>query len=342
MKMNNGLFLFVAIFLVFGVALWANPPGSGSHGNEAVAASSSGKSSEPAKNATTKPVEAAKSAPAEAAKADAPKAEVAKAAPVVAAVATFDAGVTAPNGEKDYLKGKYHPIHFKPAIETATNEQCLACHKEVLENSVRETSPAGVKAAQTVAWYQTLDTYKGEQDTFHRRHMVTPMAEELMDLKCTFCHRGNDPREEAVVPPVAPNTEAGFTLRKMVDPEQTCLLCHGRFPHENMEGLNGPWTEERANFETEDGVNGCLACHAKEGGFRSNRHQVSYLKAENIEQKAQDKGADTCYGCHGGRSWYRISYPYPRHSWEGMSDETPAWAQGRPTSSDPRWALPAK
>jgi len=318
MKMNNGLFLFVAIFLVFGVALWANPPGSGSQGNEAVAASSSTKADKPAK--------ADKNA--------------AKATPVVAAAA-FDASVSAPNGEKDYLKGKYHPIHFKGAIEQASNEQCLACHQEVLKNSVREASPAGVKATQAASWYQTLDTYQGEQDTFHRRHMVTPMAQALMNLKCNFCHRGNDPREESVVPPTKANADAGFTLRKMADAEQTCLLCHGRFPYEHMEGLSAPWSEERANFETEDGVNGCLACHAKEGGFRSNRHQVSYLNAGAIEQWANEK-ADTCYGCHGGRAWYRIFYPYPRHTWDGMPEQTPDWAKGRPTKSDPRWALPAK
>ena len=33
-----------------------------------------------------------------------------------------------------------------PAIETARDEQCLACHREVLEDKVRETSPAGIKA----------------------------------------------------------------------------------------------------------------------------------------------------------------------------------------------------
>lgn len=337
---NNGLFLFVAIFLVFGVILWANPPGAISQQAKTAAA--------PAKTEAAKPAETAKAAPAAAPAATAtqPAAEAPKAAPTPAAAPAKPApnlpvgadAVKTPSGEKDYARGKYHPIHFSPAIETATNEQCLSCHQEVLENSIRAKSPAGVEAAQSIAWYQTLDVYKGEQETFHRRHLATPLAKELMDLQCTFCHRGNDPREEAPVPPTS--DDAGYTLRKMVNPEQTCLLCHGQFPYPVMAGLSGPWADERPNYETEDGTNGCLACHAKDGGFRSTRHQVSYLKADAIEEAAQ-KNADVCYGCHGGRSWYRISYPYPRHAWDGMPDELPEWAQGRPTQSDPRWALPA-
>lgn len=330
MKMHNGLFLFVAIFLVFGVVLWANPPGSGTDANQAVAASSS-KPASPAKPAeTAKPSDAAK--PATTAATPAPAAAVAAAAPI-------DTSVTGANGEIDYEKGRWHPIHFKPAIESATDEQCLACHKEVLEPSVRPVSPAGVQANVVLGWYQTLDTYAGEQDTFHRRHITSPMAKELMNLKCNFCHQGNAPRDEAPVPPT--KEDAGFTLRKMVNPEKTCLLCHGRFPNENMEGLNGPWTEERANYETEDGTNGCLACHNKEGGFRSVRHQVTYLHADNIEKMAEGK-ADTCYGCHGGRSWYRISYPYPRHPWPDMATDVPAWAKDRPAESDSRYAIKAK
>ena len=79
-----------------------------------------------------------------------------------------------------------------------------------------------------------------------------------------------------------------------------------------------------------------LTCHA---AIRTNRHQVSYLKAEAIEA-AGAKNADTCYGCHGGRSWYRISYPYPRHAWEGMAPEVPDWAKDRPTESEARFLIP--
>ena len=35
----------------------------------------------------------------------------------------------------------------------------------------------------------------GEQETFHRRHLVTDYAREVMDLRCNTCHQGNDPRE---------------------------------------------------------------------------------------------------------------------------------------------------
>ena len=104
---------------------------------------------------------------------------------------------SAPVGGKNLLRSTYDPIHFKPAIETAKDEHCLACHREVLDDKVRETSPAGVKASTSKAWYQQLSTYTGEQDTFHRRHLLTGMAKELMNLSCTTCHQGSDPRDEA-------------------------------------------------------------------------------------------------------------------------------------------------
>jgi hypothetical protein len=40
------------------------------------------------------------------------------------------------------LRATYSPLHFKPAIDAATDEQCLACHKEVLEDKLRVASPA--------------------------------------------------------------------------------------------------------------------------------------------------------------------------------------------------------
>lgn len=234
----------------------------------------------------------------------------------------------------DHLRATYDPIHFKPAIDSATDAQCLACHREVLEDKVRETSPAGVKASTSKAWYQQLSTYQGEQDTFHRRHLVTAMAKELMNLSCTTCHQGHDPREEAQgsSATAAPQSDKSFTLRKQVNVETTCLKCHGQMNAPVM-GLPSPWPESKEMFG-----NSCLTCHA---AIRTNRHQVSYLKAEAIEA-AGAKNADTCYGCHGGRSWYRISYPYPRHAWEGMAPEVPDWARDRPTESETRFQLPAK
>lgn len=244
-------------------------------------------------------------------------------------------GVAKVAGKGDYERARWDPIHFQPAIDKATDEQCLACHREVLDDKVRAATPAGLQTAAAKAWYQTLDTYLGEQETFHRRHAATPFAREVMDLKCNFCHRGNDPREEAP-PPGKSATQAGFTLRKMVDTRESCLLCHGRFPVENMEGMEGPWHQVRDNLESDDTPNGCLTCHAET--FRTVRHQVTYLKAEAIEDLAKT-GSDVCYGCHGGRAWYRISYPYPRHAWPNMPTETPAWAKDRPTESNPRHAI---
>lgn len=233
----------------------------------------------------------------------------------------------------DHLRAIYDPIHFKPAIDTATDAQCLACHKEVLDDKVRERSPAGISAAASKAWYQQLSTYAGDQDTFHRRHLVTPMAKELMNLGCTTCHQGNDPREEAPgssATAVSQETR-DFTLRKHVNPETTCLKCHGQMNIQVM-GLPSPWHESKEMFG-----NSCLTCHA---AIRTQRHQVNYLKAEAIEA-AGAKNADTCYGCHGGRSWYRIAYPYPRHVWDGMAPEVPDWAKDRPTESEARFRLTA-
>lgn len=224
-----------------------------------------------------------------------------------------------------HLSAQWDPIHFSPAIDEAKDEECLACHAEVLERRPRTHTPAGLPAADSLAWYQFLDTYAGEQDTFHRRHLVTPVATQLMSLSCTFCHKGNDPREEAPVMEVAANPP--FTLRKAVNPSDSCLRCHGSFPWQNMEGLWADWPELREDFEDEDIPNGCLMCHEM---IRTVRHQVDYLDAEAIEAAAA-QSSDSCYGCHGGRAWYRIAYPYPRHPWPDMPEEVPDWAVERPT-----------
>ena len=246
----------------------------------------------------------------------------------------------------DRQRAKYHPIHFKPAIDKATNGECLACHQEVLDTPLREKSPAGVEAQTSLAWYQTLATYDGPQMNFHQRHTSSPYAKAVMNLKCTFCHQGNDPREEAPVMSTPPefiasnNGDLPFTLRKMVNPSQTCLLCHGAMPDPvNIMGLAGPWPEARKDLETPDAPNGCLSCH--QDLFRTNRHNVTYLNAATIEDLAKES-SDVCYGCHGGRAWYMNSYPYPRHPWPGMDASTiPEWAKDRKPESDPRYQIKA-
>ncbi|PVV17035.1 MAG: hypothetical protein B6D79_17320 [gamma proteobacterium symbiont of Ctena orbiculata] len=227
-------------------------------------------------------------------------------------------------GPEDYERSRWHPIHFKPDIENAKDEQCISCHQEILDRKVLAQAPAGNTSTEALAWYQTLPTYEGEQETFHRRHLVTPLATELMDLKCNTCHQGNDLREEAVNPPDHSNRD--MTLRKSVSPD-ICLMCHGANAYELM-GLPAPWMESRKNYQ-----NNCLLCHSY---IRTERHQVNYLKAEAIEA-AGKANSDICYGCHGGRQWYRIAYPYPRHPWKGMASVTPDWAKDRPTESEPRF-----
>ncbi|MDQ5904703.1 MAG: hypothetical protein QG672_2297 [Pseudomonadota bacterium] len=247
---------------------------------------------------------------------------------VVFRIGDFD---TAPafsgNPPPDHLRATYSPLHFQPAIATATDEQCLACHREVLDDRVRKTSPAGVQSATAQAWYQQVSTYAGEQDTFHRRHLVTPMAKQLMKLSCNTCHEGHDPREEAPGAAAdAPRDSGAFTLRKQVNPETTCLKCHGQMDWKVM-GLPGPWAEIKEQMG-----NSCVACHAV---IRTNRHEVSYLDARAIEAAGQEN-ADVCYGCHGGRAWYRIPYPYARHPWPDMSPPPDA-LKNRPTHSEPRF-----
>lgn len=237
----------------------------------------------------------------------------------------------------DYHREVWSPLHLAPNMAEATDAQCLGCHREILSDKPLAKSQSGIRADQVTAWYQTLDTYQGSQDTIHRRHLVTTYAKQVMNMKCSTCHIGHDPREEAMPQHVADGSPTA-TLRKQVNPEKTCLMCHGKFPAPNM-GLEGDWSELRAGLESEDVKNGCLTCHAEQ--FRTNRHRVNFLNADNIEKLAQNS-SDVCYGCHGGRSWYRLSFPYPRHPWPGMPDETPDWAQGRPTDSDPRFLIGVK
>jgi nitrate/TMAO reductase-like tetraheme cytochrome c subunit len=237
---------------------------------------------------------------------------------------------TAPSTPKpDYQRAVYDPIHFKPAIDQATDAQCLRCHAEVLKHSVRAQSPAGLEAANAKAWYQQTPVYSGQQDTFHRRHLETPLAKELMQMRCTTCHQGHDPRDENPGSSATSQRAGGFSLRKVVVPEQTCLKCHGQMNHTIM-GMPQPWPQSKAAFQ-----NNCLLCHA---AIRTARHQVNYLNPVAIEE-AGKKSGDSCYGCHGGRAWYRTAYPYARNAWQGMATEVPDWAKGRPTRSEARFLL---
>ncbi len=226
-----------------------------------------------------------------------------------------------------YHRAKWDPIHFKPAIDQATDEQCLTCHAEILERRVRDTTLAGVKKEETLAWYQTLDTYAGEQDTFHRRHLVGEYATQVMQLHCNTCHQGNDPREETANSSATGSAE--LTQRKHVDP-MICVMCHGKHNAAVMGVPPGDWRIVGKAFNSD-----CLLCHA---AIRTHRHQVNFLKPQAIETLAK-QNKDVCFGCHGGRAWYRIFYPYPRHPWPGGGNTVPDWAKDRPTESQARFLV---
>jgi hypothetical protein len=243
---------------------------------------------------------------------------------VAVVIAIVAASGPAPVQEKpaDYLRASYSPLHFHPAAESARDNECLACHKEILEDRVRDKSPSGRAAETTLADYQRLSTYGGSQETFHRRHLVMPLAKKLMNLRCNTCHLGHDPRDEAQGSSASqPASDAAFTLRKQVNVETVCLKCHGQMNWRVMK-LDAPWPKVR-----DEKPKGCFDCHDK---TRTDRHNVPYLDAAAIET-AGSENSDVCYGCHGGRAWYRISYPYTRHAWPGMPEKTPEWAKERPT-----------
>lgn len=239
------------------------------------------------------------------------------AAPVLTAVAE--------ESPKDYLSARWDPLHFKPAIDEATDEQCLACHRDVVERQPLEVSPAGRRADETLAWYQTLEGYGGAQDTFHRRHLVSDTARQLMNFRCNTCHQGHDPKDEASG--TTDDGQPGLTLRKAVDPD-ICLMCHGKFDFTVMPGLAGDWTLVRDQFN-----NDCIVCHAE---FRTKRHLLNFLNADAIEAAGKEDG-DSCYGCHGGRAWYAVPYPYVRRPWLDRMPGEPDWAKGRPSEYDARF-----
>jgi hypothetical protein len=227
----------------------------------------------------------------------------------------------------DYDQGRWDPIHFKPAIDQATNTDCLKCHQEILDHRVRPATTAGVPTAATLAWYQTLDTYSGEQDSFHRRHMVTDFAKEVMSLQCITCHQGNNPRDETANS--AADSSGELIQRKHVDPN-ICLMCHGQYNATVMGLPPGDWSETGKAFNFD-----CLICHV---GIRTHRHQVNYLKADAIERAAKER-QDVCFGCHGGRAWYRVSFPYPRHQWLPGATGGPDWSKDRPAESEARFLI---
>jgi hypothetical protein len=184
------------------------------------------------------------------------------------------------------------PVHFPPLASRTDDSVCLACHWDQIFESPRVAAPAGLLREDAGAWYQELSTYAGRQESFHWRHYSGDYARDVLRLRCNTCHHGHDPLEQAAL------SESGETvaLRKRVNP-MLCLKCHGRFPdHDPLITL--PWEEARRDFD-----GNCLVCHAADA---ARRHQARFLARERIERRAAES-SDVCYGCHGGRAWYRVS-----------------------------------
>jgi hypothetical protein len=199
---------------------------------------------------------------------------------VLAAIAMAHPAVAAP--AVDYQRARFDPIHFQPAIAQASDAQCLACHEEVLKPSMREQSPAGVKAA-TTAWYQQTNTYQGAQETFHRRHLSTPLARSLMDLRCNTCHEGHDQRDEHPLSSATSQRNGGFPAQAR---ESRNHLPQVPWPDELQR--DGP---ARALAQEQGDVPEQLPAVPR--GDPHHRHQVNYLKAEAIEAAATGNAA-TC------------------------------------------------
>jgi hypothetical protein len=61
------------------------------------------------------------------------------------------------------------------------------------------------------------------------------------------------------------------------------------------------------------------------------------IEAAAVAGKSDKTGGDVCYGCHGGRTWYRIAYPFARNPWPEMPEGTPEWAKSRSLHSESRF-----
>jgi hypothetical protein len=128
-----------------------------------------------------------------------------------------------------------------------------------------------------------------------------------------------------------------FTLRKRVNPEETCLRCHGSYPFEIM-GLTGPWHEQQADLEPEGTPNGCLTCHAA-------------IRTEPAQRDLSEQGRDR----EGGRELFgrllRLPWRSPvvpdqlslsAQSLAGHGQGCARLGKNRPTKSDPRYAISGK
>lgn len=171
--------------------------------------------------------------------------------------------------------------------------RCRACHANQLDHVPRRTSPAGLDRDDARAPYQRLDTYAGEQSSFHWRHRNSPYASEVMRMQCQSCHLGRDPDLPALQ---ADDPRYPVALRKRVNPA-LCVNCHGQFP-DHRAAFAGNWAQARNQFD-----GNCLVCHQADA---TRRHRSPLLAREEIERRGARSG-DACYGCHGGRAWYAVS-----------------------------------
>ena len=152
-----------------------------------------------------------------------------------------------------------------------------------------------------------------------------------MNLRCHLPPGARSARGGAgIVATASPQATTDFTLRKQVDVETTCLKCHGQMNTVIM-GLPGPWPESKASVR-----NGCLTCHA----ISARPPSGDLPECQRPSKRPGRNNADTCYGCHGGRAWYRIAYPI-RATPGRHAGRRAGLGKGQPTQSEARFQLPA-
>ncbi len=176
---------------------------------------------------------------------------------------------------------------------------------------MRETSPAGVKGGRSARLVSDARHLCGQAGDVPRPPFEDPARqggdEPLSATSATRAtirarkRRMDSERDDA------PNVVRRLHAAQERQPQRDLPALPRHASRPKIMGLGDPWHgDARGPRRRPTTPNGCLGCHAEQ--FRTVRHQTTYLKAANIEKLAKTS-SDVCYGCHGGRAWYRIVLP---------------------------------